>query len=79
VNLAQEPDYQAIKRGLIDELEAWQRMTNDRLRFPEYLDRLTEENDACRRQGIRSPVGGWQYAGYLGTAESRHSEKLRSE
>ncbi|MDA8967692.1 sulfatase-like hydrolase/transferase [bacterium] len=79
VNLADEPAFEAIKQGLIEKLEAWQRETHDRLRFPENLVRLTEENDACRREGIRSPVGGWQYGGYLGAADPSLIEKLGSE
>ena len=65
-NLADDPDYHLIQQKLITALNEWQERTDDRIRYPQLLKRLTEENDGCKRAGRRSPVGGWQYGIYLG-------------
>ena len=65
-NLVDDPSHALIKARLVAALNEWQERTDDRMRYPELLERLTEENDACKREGRRSPVGGWQYRTYLG-------------
>ena len=54
-----------IRKRLIERLDRWQLDTDDRLRLPELLTRLTKENDVCSRLEIRSPIGGWEYTEYL--------------
>ncbi len=65
-NLADDSGHELIESNLIAVLNEWQERTDDRMRYPELLERVTEENDECKRAGRRSPVGGWQYGKYLG-------------
>ena len=64
-NIASDPDMVEIRKRLIERLDRWQLDTDDRLRLPELLTRLTKENDVCSRLEIRSPIGGWEYTEYL--------------
>lgn len=64
-NRADDHELAGVKARLIARLEQWQVETDDQLRFPEALSKLTAENDACRESNIRSPQGGWQYLDYL--------------
>lgn len=65
VNLADVPELATVQARLIKRLEQWQEQTDDPLRFPDLLKKLTAENDECLKQGIRSPPRGWQYLNYL--------------
>ena len=71
-NLADEPELTAVMARLIKRLEQWQIETDDRLRMPEMLARLTEETDSCTTAGIRAPKGGWQYVDYLAPTIARN-------
>ena len=75
-NRADDPKLAHVRRRLIKRLDQWQQDTDDRLRFPNLVDRLTRENDDCRRQKIRSPQGGWKYAGYLAPDIARRDDGL---
>lgn len=60
-NLSEDKRYLKIKNRLMGALFSWQRETNDPLRFPDKLERLTEENDTMKvsKQMV------WHYPQYL--------------
>lgn len=64
-NLANDSSKTEIKTRLIARLEKWQLETDDMLRHPELLAKLTAEVDACLKKQIRVPKGGWKYLDYL--------------
>lgn len=78
VNLASDGSLADVKQRLIRRLEQWQVETDDPLRKPELLARLTAENDECRTKKIRSTPGGWKYVEYLAPA-SRDSQVRQSK
>lgn len=71
VNLASDVAHSETKRRLIQRLEEWKIETNDPLRFPDLLAKLTAENDACSKNNMRSPRGGWKYISYLSPGNLR--------
>jgi N-sulfoglucosamine sulfohydrolase len=70
-NLARSPEHTSVLAELLDELERWQHETDDSLRNPAMLRRLTEENDAIESRWYRDNYRGtgseyqWQYMDYL--------------
>lgn len=60
-NLSSNPKYVAVKERLLNELFKWQLETNDPLRFPEKLRKLTIENDTIKP----SKNMHWNYPQYL--------------
>jgi N-sulfoglucosamine sulfohydrolase len=60
-NLANDPAYVKIKDRLFKALQEWQVRTNDPLRFPEKLKRLTTETDSMKIS--KNMV--WRYPSYL--------------
>lgn len=64
-NLADDPKLAKVKARLIKALEQWQIDTDDKLRFPELLGKLTSEIEHCLKNNIRSPKNGWAYPEYL--------------
>jgi hypothetical protein len=65
-----------VRQRLIERLDRWQQDTDDRLRLPELLTRLTKENDVCRQLKIRSPIGGWKYTEYLAPEIAREAKPV---
>jgi N-sulfoglucosamine sulfohydrolase len=60
-DLASNAKYDQIKKRLMAELVKWQQQTDDPLRFPEKLKKLTQENDTMKV----SKKMTWQYPKYL--------------
>jgi N-sulfoglucosamine sulfohydrolase len=75
-NIANDPDMVDVRQRLIERLDRWQQDTDDRLRLPELLTRLTKENDVCRQLKIRSPIGGWKYTEYLAPEIAREAKPV---
>ena len=65
-NVADKPEYAAVKGRLLKALRDWQEETNDPLVDPEKLRRLTEEQDAAVGTNYRSNRKfKWRYLEYL--------------
>lgn len=60
-DLSADHKYDQVKARLLSELFKWQKETNDPLRFPDKLKRLTAENDTIKV----SKNMKWQYPHYL--------------
>ena len=65
VNLAAEDSMADVKQRLMERLETWQVETDDMLRKPELLNRLTAEVEDCLEKNRRVPQDGWGYLKYL--------------
>lgn len=70
-DLAGNPNLAAVQSRLFEALQAWQVDTKDALRFPEHLERLTQEHDEISAKHYQGDAWGssrdyeWQYADYL--------------
>lgn len=60
-DLSADPKYAQVKQRLLNEIFKWQKDTDDPLRFPDKLARLTQENDTMKV----SKNMQWQYPHYL--------------
>lgn len=79
-NIAGDQKLANVMARLSKRLEQWQFDTDDKLRFPGLLNKLTTETDTCLQKKIRSPKGGWRYVEYLAPdhlRNSRHDENGR--
>jgi N-sulfoglucosamine sulfohydrolase len=65
VDLAGQPMYATAEKRMKQALNDWMRETDDWIRDPEKLAKLTAENDAVPPPGHGAPNGGWQYHTYL--------------
>ena len=65
VNLADDASMADVRKRLIERLEKWQVDTEDMLRHPKLLAKLTAEVESCLNKKIRVPSGGWGYLNYL--------------
>jgi N-sulfoglucosamine sulfohydrolase len=61
-DLADNPDFDDIKKELFERLKKWQEDTDDPLRFPEKLKALTIEHDTIVTSANRK---NWRYPDYL--------------
>jgi len=67
-NLAGKPEYAAVQRRLLGQLEAWRQQTRDPLLDPDKLAKLTAEHDAeikRYRQSSYRKRDPWKYHDYL--------------
>ena len=70
-NLSHNPAYRDILQALKNRLETWQTETNDALRHPENLHRLTQKHDEILEKYYAESVWGssrdyeWDYTEYL--------------
>ncbi|MDQ8054011.1 MAG: sulfatase [Pedobacter sp.] len=60
-DLSTDAKYDQVKKNLLAELNRWQVQTDDPLRFPEKLNRLTQENDTMK---VAKKMN-WNYPSYL--------------
>jgi N-sulfoglucosamine sulfohydrolase len=60
-DLSTDPKFTQIKERLLAQIFKWQKDTDDPLRFPERLAKLTQENDTIKV----SPKMRWRYPQYL--------------
>jgi N-sulfoglucosamine sulfohydrolase len=70
-NVADDPEYADVRARLEAALTDWQERTNDPLRHPEVLDRMTEEMDWMRDNDPKMTYRKnrdfyWQYPDYFG-------------
>jgi len=70
VNLADKPEIKPVLDRLLNQLEKWQQETDDPLRYPEILKKLTEENNATMPNGVYENVSKkddfqWKYPEYF--------------
>ena len=60
-DLSSDPKFDGVKKKLLHEVFKWQEQTNDPLRFPDKLQKLTQEVDTIK---INKDMK-WKYPAYL--------------